>query len=482
MPENIPITARPSSSTVSSPAMPPTAGSIVHARVEQVLSENRYQLKIEGALYEATLPLSLEQGKTIAVHIRNTSSETLEMDVLPQPTPEASPRIEPLSIQAILEGLNLPNDEELHRIVRLFIGMGAPLEEDSVLAALSAARSFGGTPSANYAAALLAASGIDPVPQHVERLIRFMDVPPPTTELSPAHDLSRIISKIVESTLVLGENADALERDIARALNTLQSPQPTGIAIERWIHAVLEGSPRLMALDRLIFLVDAAIEETADASGSIQRLGQAIETVRTWIEEQKVFSAEELRRILPPGREDLQQLRSVLLEWEQREIQSRPALQDARANHGTAFETLDRWSAARTVNHLTALRGEGPLVFEIPIRIEGRHQAFQLRIYDRPGEDQRRGTRSSRRTFSVEIQMSRIGPVRSCVDLIGKRVGVRFSVRDSSIRTLFEKSLSELTQNLSARGYESDLHVDIRRPGDPASLPETPLLSVDLRA
>jgi hypothetical protein len=404
------------------PALPP----VVAAVVEAILGPSRYAVTLQGVLLELELDLILSVGDRVPFRVREQTPARLVLEVLPRGPDEAPP---PPGAP--------PIPEELREIAREVVRMGAPIERETLEAVAKAAPD----PVRRQAAAFLAAHGFEPSAPLVEAVARLAAPPPPAPERAPG--ILQPLAAHLQS--LVAETAAEVPQKAPRVAGA-PPPEPM-----ESLRRVLETSPRLRAIDRLVEAVSAARpEESVPPREVVARLGQALRLVRSAAPESVEAAIREMPKLPRPA---VQELLSKLLEMERQELARIPELAAARAARGTVLETAERLAEFRFVNQLAQLRNEGVMVLEVPVRAEGRVQYLPLRVRrERGGRPE--DPRGERFTVALDVELSRIGPVRALLEAAARALRVTFRVRDRAVRDRLQRGAAELVEALRAQGFE----------------------------
>jgi hypothetical protein len=418
-------------------AVPPGASGtlppVVTGTVQSILSPNRYAIQVQGLLLELEAQLFLSVGDKVPLRVARQTPKEVVFELVRPPQgageePRDPPRFPP----------------EARELVREFVRMRAPLDPALIGRALQAAADG----PARQAAAFLAAHGLEPTAEMVAALARLVD--PASTE--PPASPAPLLAPLVEA---LGERTAAAPADVAVTAPLLAGP-PTA-ALEEAVAQVLEGSPRLQMIDRLIEIVGAAAPAEVPAQEVPARLDQALRLVRAATPE----TLDETARALPQlPKEALRQVLQELHQLERREIASIPELAQARDARGAVLDAAQRMTDVRLVNQLARLRDDGVLALEIPLRADGRLVHVPLRIRREPDKP---GSAEAGPRFSVTLDadLSRIGFVRARLDSAGRTLRVRFRVRERGVKSHLERGAGGLAESLKAQGYEASIAAEL---------------------
>ncbi len=398
------------------PGAPSSLPPVVTATVQSVLGPYRYEIQIQGMLLEIEAHLFLSVGDKLPLRVARQSPNEVVFELVRPPRKPAGEAPDPHRFPP-----------EAREVVREFVRMRAPLDPALVERAAKLAHD---APTAQ-AAAFLAAHGFEPAAEPVDALARLLLPPPPIDEASPL---------VAASPREFAGKAELLARSSA-------TPFEAGIA------AILERSPRLRVIDRLIEAFSAAAPREAPG----ENLAEALRLARSATPE----TLDEALRSLPPlPKEALRELLRQLQEMERREIASVPELAGIRQNPGTALEAAERLGSLRLVNQLAQLRGDGVLVLEVPVLSEGRIDLIPLRIR-REAEKKGRAETGPRFAVTVDADLSRVGLVRAHLDSAGKTLRIRLRVRDRGVRDHLERGAGELAEALRAQGFEAAVAAEL---------------------
>jgi len=268
----------------------------------------------------------------------------------------------------------------------------------------------------------------------------------------PAGSASPLLAPLVQA---LQARVAETPVEAARTAPLLAGPPPA--ALEESVARVLESSPRLQMIDRLIEAISSASPARVPAAEVPGRLEQAVRLVQSATPE----NLEETLRALPPlPREALRPLLQEAQALERREVASIPELARAREMQGLVLDSSQRLTDLRLVNQLSQLREDGVLVLEVPVRVEGRLEHLPLRIRREP---EKAGSSDPGPRFSVTIDadLSRIGSVRARLDVAGRTLRVRLRVRERGVRSHLEKGAEGLVDALKAQGYEAAVTAEL---------------------
>lgn len=417
--------------------VPPGAASplpaFVTGVVQSVLAPNRYAVQVQGLLLELEADLFLTAGDKLPLRVaRQTPREVVFELVRPSQPSQARP-LEPDRAAS--------HDPEL---VHEFVRMRAPLDP----ALLERAAPLAQDPPTRQAAAFLAAHGVDLTAQNVSDLAALA-VPPPADS---AEEPPALLAPLAEA---LEEQTAATPRDVATAAP--RAAGPPSQALEEIVARVLDGSPRLQMIDRLIEAVTALEPATVPAKEAAARLDQALRLVRA----ADPANVEETLRALPPlPREALREVLRELQAMERKQLASTPLLSEARDAQSSVLDTAQRTADLRLVNQLSRIRDDGIVVLEVPVRSEGRVTRIPLRIRREPEKPGAPGT-GPRFSVTVDADLSRIGLVRAHLESAGKTLRVRLRTREAGVRSHLERGAGELAEALQAQGYEAQVAAEL---------------------
>jgi hypothetical protein len=410
-------------------ALPP----VVTATVQSVLSSNRYSILVQGMLLELEAQLFLAEGDKVPLRVARQNPKEVVFELVRPPQKAGGESPAPSRFPP-----------EAAELIREFVRMRAPLDPALVGRALQVARDAPG----RQAAAFLAAHGLEPSAEMVAALSRLTTAAPE----GPAGSASPLLAPLVQA---LQARVAETPVEAARTAPLLAGPPPA--ALEESVARVLESSPRLQMIDRLIEAISSASPARVPAAEVPGRLEQAVRLVQSATPE----NLEETLRALPPlPREALRPLLQEAQALERREVASIPELARAREMQGLVLDSSQRLTDLRLVNQLSQLREDGVLVLEVPVRVEGRLEHLPLRIRREP---EKAGSSDPGPRFSVTIDadLSRIGSVRARLDVAGRTLRVRLRVRERGVRSHLEKGAEGLVDALKAQGYEAAVTAEL---------------------
>jgi len=389
---------------------------VVTATVASVLGPNRYELQVQGLLLELEAQLFLSVGDKIPLRVARQTPREIVFELARPPQNAGEERPEPARFPP-----------ETRDLVREFVRMRAPLDPALLARAAQVTRDA----PTRQAAAFLAAHGFGPDPAQVEALARLVLPPLPYGESSAP--------------------AAAAPQEVAEKTGLLARAAAT--PLEEAVAKVLEGSPRLRVLDRLIEAV-TTMSPTADAPP--ENLAQALQQVRSATTE----TLDAVLGALPPLTKEAQaELVRELQDSERRTIAGLPDLAPVK-EAPARIQASDRASDLRLVNQLSRLRDDGVLALEVPVRADGRVDLIPLRIRREAGGRGRPGEGPAY-AVTIEADLSRVGLVQARLDSAGKTLRVRLRVRDPRVRGHLESGAGALAEALRAQGFEASVAAEL---------------------
>lgn len=419
-----------------------TPGASILAIIEDVLPDGKAVTRLPGLLLQLPLPMPVKPGDAVHVKVQQATAQATWLEIAP------------LDPKQILQRLDLPIDRESEDVVRALLRMNAPMERERVEAAIAAVRSAKGDARAD-AAAFLVKHGVEPDPEIVTSLARLAEPPPP---VEPA-------------TAPLLREMNVAPREDAKA-----PPLPRMDAVRE----LLDRSIVLRFLDRAIGLTSTT---PPDPDAPPQNLVRVIQVIQDFLEHPDEAAFARFRDALRLPLAQLRDLRARLLEMEHSALSTLPQLAEAREARGTVFEIFDRALAHRLVTQLSTISNDGVAIFEVPVRHEGRVVHVPIRVIRREG-----GKASAEAGFHVTIDtdLSRLGPVRTRLDVAGRAMGVKFSTRDDEARRHLEGGAGELAAALRELGWTATIGAEVApaRGENPFELFQSPsnYLGLDVRA
>jgi hypothetical protein len=246
--------------------------------------------------------------------------------------------------------------------------------------------------------------------------------------------------------------ADPDEAAAKLPLALLGAPPELETAVAR----ALEASPRLRLLDRLIEGLPAR-PPVAGASG-LQAARALLLSAPPDADPDALLAA------LPPlSRDSIRDLLGELRDLERKEIQSLPDLARTRDLRGTILENADRSAAYRLVNQLSALRGDGIQVLELPLRRPDGPLSRLPLVVRRDGGGGRGPGTSDGLSITVHAELPRLGLVHAFLQASGRLLRVRLTARSAWAVEALQRDSAVLVRTLEALGFEATVRAEAAR-------------------
>ena len=294
-----------------------------------------------------------------------------------------------------------------------------------------------------------------PIPPHV---ISDLLSPPPSTS-GPSEDaLLRNLVGLLRP--VVDRGAEALRDTLARAVQTALSRIPReGIeSLVRSLEAMPASDPvRGLLLEQ----ARRALAGTADA---------AVERVLAEVERGgglRELTSRVREALEGADRRTLASVRSALAEKERATLRETPGLPQLQSLYGEARALFDRLGALKLMDVATLPRDEKALHFQLPLVVDGQIRNAQLRVtYRERRDDEGSRSRYEMTGMVLRVELSRIGPVTSKVDVRGDGLSVVFRVDSPQTKALLEGGRGDLEAALRELGRDAVVRVALSGPDD----------------